>query len=61
MNRKEDWIAQAFQMEAERDRLRAANTNLLAILQQIRDSYSGYIPDFVEAIDDAIAKAKNES
>lgn len=40
-----------------RGRLIAAAPEMLAVLRRIRDSYRGYIPDFVEAVNAAIDKA----
>lgn len=42
-------------------RLCIAAPDMLAVLRHIRDSYPGYIPDFVEAVNAAIAKAEGRS
>lgn len=54
--RGQGWQHECAEREANA-RLIAAAPDMLAILQRLRDSFPGYIPDFIEAVNAAIDKA----
>ena len=43
------------------DKLIASKDELLGVLKRIRDSYPGYIPDFIEEVNAVIAKAEGRT
>lgn len=57
---RSDWDHRATE-SVDNGRLIASAPDMLTVLRRIRDSYPGYIPEFVEAVNAVIAKAEGRS